>query len=312
MKVAVITGPTATGKTALGVALAQRCNGEVVSADSMQLYTHMDIGTAKPTAEEMQGIPHHMMGVISPLDNYSVSRYVEDASAVVDDILARGKLPIIVGGTGLYIDALLAGRSFATSESPQLRAELAARYDTVGGAAMLKELVKFDAPCAERLHENDKTRIVRAFEVFELTGIPQSQHDAQTRTQPPRYDAAMLALEFADRADLYARIDKRVDLMVAAGLLQEVQQLLNMGGTAEHTSLQAIGYRELAPVIAGDAAEIAEAIELIKTHSRQYAKRQLTWLRRNDKIRWITWDKAPDIDLGLDISTEFLRSEGYI
>ena len=195
-KLVVITGPTASGKTALGVALAQRLGGEVVSADSMQIYRGMDIGTAKPTPEEMQGVPHHMIDIADPAENYSVSRYAAQAAACVDDILARGKLPIVVGGTGLYIDSLIAGRTFADGTADTaLRQELSERYDEIGGEGLLGELRKVDPERAARLHPADKKRIVRAMEVYILTGKTITQHDAETRTVPPRYDAAKIALD---------------------------------------------------------------------------------------------------------------------
>ena len=305
-RILVLTGPTATGKTALGVALAETLDGEVISADSMQLYKLMDIGTAKPTAEEMRGVPHHMVDAVSPFESYSVSRYVAEAMAHVEDVLARGRLPIIVGGTGLYIDALIAGREFAPVENTDLRGELAARYELVGGEEMLAALGRFDAESAAGLHANDKARIVRAFEIFELTGRTKAQHDAATRAIPARYDAVRIALEFAERERLYARIDARVDVMMDAGLLAEVQMLLDLGLTREHTAMQAIGYRELAQALAGEA-ELADAVALVKQHSRQYAKRQLTWLRRHEDVRWISWAEMPDIDHGVAVSTKFLR-----
>ena len=241
-KLVVITGPTASGKTALGVMLAQRLGGEVVSADSMQIYRGMDIGTAKPTPEEMQGVPHHMIDIADPTENYSVSRYAAEATACVDDILARGKLPIVVGGTGLYIDSLIAGRTFADGTADTaLRQELSERYDEIGGEGLLGELRKFDPERAAKLHPADKKRIVRAMEVYILTGKTITQHDAETRAVPPRYDAAKIALTFANRQDLYARIDRRVDAMMQQGLLDEVRALLAAGIPADCTAMQAIG-----------------------------------------------------------------------
>ena len=254
-KLVVITGPTASGKTALGVALAQRLGGEVVSADSMQIYRGMDIGTAKPTPEEMQGVPHHMIDIADPAENYSVSRYAAQAAACVDDILARGKLPIVVGGTGLYIDSLIAGRTFADGTADTaLRQELSERYDEIGGEGLLGELRKVDPERAARLHPADKKRIVRAMEVYILTGKTITQHDAETRAVPPRYDAAKIALDFADRQDLYDRIDRRVDAMVRQGLFDEVRALLAAGVPADCTAMQAIGYKELAAAVRGIAA----------------------------------------------------------
>lgn len=309
-KIAVITGPTASGKTALGVALAEELHGEVVSADSMQIYRRMDIGTAKPTPEEMRGVPHHMIDVAEPEENYSVARYVEAASACVEDILARKKLPIVVGGTGLYIDSLCSGRTFAdgTSDSA-LRQELNERYDEIGGEGLLGELRKVDPERALKLHAADKKRIVRAMEVYILTGKTITQHDAETRLIPPRYDAARIALDFDDRADLYARIDRRVDAMVEAGLFNEVRALLAEGISADCTAMQAIGYKEAVGAVRGEISE-AEAADRIRQESRRYAKRQLTWLRRDPSLFWIRFEKAPDMALARRLSTGFLARCG--
>ncbi len=309
-KIVVITGPTASGKTALGVALCRKLNGEVVSADSMQIYRRMDVGTAKPTPEEMQGVPHHMIDVADPAENYSVARYVEEAAACVEDILKRGKLPVIVGGTGLYIDSLLSGRTFAGGPvDPALRQELNERYDEIGGKGLLGELRKVDPERAAKLHEADKKRIVRALEVYILTGKTITRHDLETQAIPPRYDAAKLALDFSDRQDLYDRIDRRVDLMLELGLLDEVRALLESGVPADCTAMQAIGYKEAVGAVSG-ACTLEEAAEKIKMESRRYAKRQLTWLRRDGEIEWHRFDHTPDLNDALRHSTEFLRSHG--
>ena len=304
--VLVITGPTATGKTALAVELAKNLNGEVVSADSMQIYKYMDIGTAKVTEEEKCGVPHHMVDCVSPFEDYSAARYVEDASLCCDDILSRGKLPIIAGGTGLYIDSLLAGRTFAQRGDEGIRVRLSAEYDELGGEALHERLKKADLETAARLHANDKKRIVRALEIFEATGIPMSEHDRLSRLVPPKYRAAKIALSFEDREDLYSRIDRRVDLMMEAGLVDEVAKLLEMGLTAKHTAMQAIGYKELVDAIQnGESYDLAA--DKIKQESRRYAKRQLSWLRRDESINWIFWKKTPKIDTALQISTEILN-----
>ena len=308
--VIVITGPTATGKTALGAALAKRLGGEVVSADSMQIYEHMDVGTAKPTEAEMLGVPHHMIGCVSPFESYSAARYVADASKCVDDILARGMRPVVVGGTGLYIDSLISGRDFAEQPDTALRASLSEEYDALGGEAMLGRLALRDPVTAARLHPNDKKRVVRAMEVLLSTGQPLSLHDELTREKPPRYRAFKIALSFRDRADLYARIDARVDDMLARGLEDEVRSLLAMGLTSGHTAMQAIGYKELCGFIAGERS-LADAADTIKRESRRYAKRQLSWLRRDPAVHWILWEKSPDIAAGVADSTEFLEKSGY-
>ncbi len=309
-KLVVITGPTASGKTALGVALARRLGGEVVSADSMQIYRGMDIGTAKPTPEEMQGVPHHMIDIADPAENYSVSRYAKEASACVDDILARGKLPIVVGGTGLYIDSLIAGRTFADGTADTaLRQELSERYDEIGGEGLLGELRKVDPERAAKLHPADKKRIVRAMEVYILTGRTITQHDAETRAVPPRYDAAKIALDFAVRQDLYDRIDRRVDIMVQQGLFDEVRALLAAGVPADCTAMQAIGYKEAAAAVQGKAAP-QDAVAAIQLASRRYAKRQLTWLRRDQDLFWLRHEKTPDMDRACRLSTQFLSARG--
>ena len=309
-KVVVITGPTATGKTKLAVALAKEFGGEIVSADSMQLYRRMDIGTAKVTPEETEGIVHHMIDIAEPWESYSVSRYVEDAAKCVDDILSRSKLPIIAGGTNLYIDSLISGRDFADNESDNaLRQELDREYDALGGEKMLETLRGFDPERAAKLHPSDKRRIIRAIEVYRLTGKTITQHDLETRQRPPRYDAATIALDFEDRAALYERIDRRVDLMVTQGLFAEVESLIKSGLSDECTAMQAIGYKEPAAFLRGEITK-DEAIELIKRESRRYAKRQLTWLRRNGDIFWIRWGASPDFQKARRLSTDYLHSRG--
>ena len=292
----VLCGPTATGKTALSLALAERLNGEIVSADSMQVYRGMDIGTAKASPEERARVPHHMLDVADPSENYSVARYVEEASRCCDDILARGKLPILTGGTGLYIDSLLAGRSFGGEDEDggALRLALGADYDRLGGDAMLKRLRKVDPERAAKLHPGDKRRIVRALEVFERTGMTITEHDARTRAQPPRDTARRIVLSFADREALYARIDRRVEEMAVQGLFEEVEALLDAGLSPDCTAMQAIGYKEAALALRGDMSR-SEAVALIQQSSRRYAKRQLTWFRRAPDARWILWEGAPDI-----------------
>lgn len=309
-KVVVITGPTATGKTKLAVALAKEFDGEIVSADSMQLYRRMDIGTAKVTPAEAEGIVHHMIDIAEPNESYSVSRYVEDAAKCVDDILSRGRLPIIAGGTNLYIDSLISGRDFADNEGDNaLRGELDRQYDALGGEKMLEKLQSFDPERAAKLHPADRRRIIRAIEVFKLTGKTITQHDLETQQRPPRYDAAVIALDFADRAKLYERIDRRVDLMVEQGLFAEVEQLIKSGLSDECTAMQAIGYKEPAAYLRGEITK-DEAIELIKRESRRYAKRQLTWLRRSKDIFWIRWGASPDFQEARRLSTEYLHSQG--
>ena len=266
-KIVVITGPTATGKTRLSVELAKKFGGEIVSADSMQIYRGMDIGTAKVTHTEMQGVTHHMIDIAYPTEVYSVSRYVEDANKAVQDILARGRLPIIAGGTNLYIDSLISGLDFAErAEDNALRERLNAQYDELGGEAMIATLRGFDPERAAKLHPADKRRIVRAIEIYTLTGETITEHDEKTKKRPKKYDAVKIALGFADRGMLYDRINERVDKMVADGLFDEVKGLLDSGLSPDSTAMQAIGYKEPAAYFAGEITK-DEAIELIKLSS---------------------------------------------
>ena len=309
-QIVIICGPTATGKTRLGVALAHRLDGEVVSADSMQIYRDMAIGTARPTPEEMEGVPHHMLAVADPTENYSVARYVQEASACVDDILRRGKCPILVGGTGLYIDALRSGRTFSAfrPESGQ-RARLRERAAQEGLPALWKELQTIDPESAEKLHPNDEKRILRALEVWYETGETISAHNRRTQALPPRYEAAVIALTYRDRADLYARIDQRVDQMMEQGLAREVKALLDAGVPRDCTAMQAIGYKELAGAVA-EGGNLQAAAEEVKLRSRQYAKRQLSWFRRDKEAHWILLEKNPNFTAVVQDSTEFLREKG--
>ncbi len=301
----VITGPTATGKTALGVEAALALNGEVVSADSMQVYRRMDIGTAKPTVEERRGVPHHMLDVADPTESFSAAKYVRMAAACVEDIRARGKLPIVVGGTGLYIDGLLRGTDYAAApEDPALRAGLEEEYDRLGGEGFREKLRAVDPARAELLHPGDKKRLVRAMEVYELTGETITAHDERSRAVPPRYAALKLALDFRERETLYARIDARAAEMFARGLPEEVRALLESGVPDDSTAMQAIGYKETAAYLRG-ACTLEEAVEAVQRGSRQYAKRQLTWLRRDETVHWIRWEKAPDIGFIRQVSTDF-------
>ena len=311
-KILVVTGPTATGKTALSVELAKKLGGEIVSADSMQIYRGMDIGTAKVTKAEMQNIPHHMIDIADPSEDYSVSRYVEEADAAVRGILSRGRLPIVAGGTNLYIDSLIAGLDFAEkAEDAALRESLNKQYDDIGGEAMLEHLRGFDPERAAKLHPADKRRIVRAVEIYILTGETITRHDEETKKRPKRYDAVKIALTFADRAVLYDRINARVDKMVSDGLFDEVKGLLDNGLSPESTSMQAIGYKEPAAYFRGEMSKDA-AIELIKLSSRRYAKRQLTWLRRDTTVLWHEWPAEPDFDalLRLVDSGQWLADSG--
>lgn len=281
-----IAGPTASGKTALAVALAKAVNGEVVSCDSMQIYKRMDIGTAKPTAEEMDGIPHHMLSVAEPEEDFSVSRYCNMASPIVEDILSRGKTAIIAGGTGLYMDSLIRGNAFAPYPSTGRRQELEKIAAEQGIEAVLSQLAKVDPESAARLHPSDQKRIIRAMEVFLETGMTITEHNRRTQEIPPKFDPVWFALEDENRQDLYDRIDSRVLKMLEDGLIGEIESLLASGVPEKATSMQAIGYKEFVDALRGRCA-MEEATALVQQASRHYAKRQLTWFRRNPAIHWL-------------------------
>ena len=279
-----LAGPTASGKTALAVELAKDLNGEVVSCDSMQVYRRMDIGTAKPSPEEMQGIPHHMIDVAEPDEDFSVSRYCAMAAPIVDDIVARGKTAIIAGGTGLYMDSLIRGNDFAPFPSTGVREKLEAETDEVGLPAMLARLREIDPDTADRVF--DRKRILRALEVYLETGETITEHNRKTRLIPPKYTPLWLGLDFADRGELYRRIDKRVDIMLEMGLMEEIRSLLDSGIPEKCTAMQAIGYKEFVNALEG-REPLSQAAEEVKKASRHYAKRQLTWFRRNPAVHWL-------------------------
>ncbi len=286
-----IAGPTASGKTALAVELAKEFDGEVVSCDSMQVYRQMDIGTAKPSLEERQGIVHHMLDVAEPEEEFSVSRYCELASPIVDDILRRGKTAIIAGGTGLYMDALIRGNAFAPYPSTGRRQELEERADREGIEVLMDWLREIDPDSANRLHLADRKRIIRALEVYLETGETITAHNLKTQSVPPKYRPLWLGLDFADRAKLYSRIDLRVELMLQMGLIEEIKALLAQGVSTKCTAMQAIGYKEFVSALQGSGT-IAEAAALVQQSSRHYAKRQLTWFRRNAAMNWL----RPDVE----------------
>ena len=290
-----IAGPTASGKTALAVELAKHTNGEVISCDSMQVYRYMDIGTAKPTTQEMQGIVHHMLDVADPSEDFSVSRYCELASPIVDDVIARGKTAIIAGGTGLYMDALIRGNAFAPCPSTGMREKLEAQADTEGIDAMLRLLHSIDPNAAQKLHLSDRKRILRALEVYYETGETITEHNRRTQEQPSRYNPVWLALEDEHRSYLYNRINSRVDRMLLNGLLDEIRGLLEMGIPEKSTAMQAIGYKEFIAALKGTCS-IDQAADQVRQASRHYAKRQLTWFRRNPSIHWLR--RSPGEEIG--------------
>ena len=309
-KIVVICGPTASGKTALSIALAKAFDGEVVSADSMQIYRRMDIGTAKPTKQEMDGVPHHMLDVAEPGEAYSVSRYVEEATACVEDILARGKLPIICGGTGLYIDGLIRGTDYQPAGTDNgIREQLDGEWEAQGAEEMMARLAAVDPDSAARLHLSDKRRILRALEVYIATGETITVHNARTKAIPPRYEAVMIGLNTEPRQILYDRIDRRVGVMLEQGLLQEVQSLLE-DGLLEGTAAQAIGYKELLAYFRGEMT-LETAADLIRQKSRNYAKRQLTWFRRDERVKWIVYNAPEAAQAVLQEATNYLTQTLY-
>ena len=281
-----IAGPTASGKTALAVALAKELNGEVVSCDSMQIYRRMDIGTAKPTVEEMQGIPHHMIDVAEPDEDFSVSRYCQMAAPIVEDIVKRGKTAVIAGGTGLYMDSLIQGNDFAPFPSTGVREKLEQEAGEQGIQALYDRLSEIDPEAAAKLHLSDKKRILRALEVYLETGETITEHNRKTQLLPPRFTPLWLGLDFESRADLYSRIDRRVGIMLEQGLIGEIQGLLSCGIPEKCTAMQAIGYKEFVAALNGECT-LEEAANQVRQSSRRYAKRQLTWFRRNKSIHWL-------------------------
>ena len=280
-----VVGPTASGKTALAVELAKYTGGEVVSCDSMQIYRRLSIGTAKPTAEEMQGIPHHMIDILEPDEDFSVGRYVEMATPIVEDILARGKTAIIAGGTGLYVDNLIKGGEFAPTPATGCREKLEERLQHEGLEALIEELRSID-PVALQKSQNNPRRIIRALEVWQETGETITAHNQRTAALPPRFDPLWIGVDYVNRQDLYDRIDLRVELMVKDGLLDEIRQVLSSGIPEKATAMQAIGYKEFIDAMAGRVT-MEEAIAQVQQSSRRYAKRQLTWFKRNEKIHWL-------------------------
>ena len=289
-RIICVVGPTASGKTALAVQIAKATNGEVVSCDSMQIYRRLSIGTAKPTVEEMQGVVHHMIDVCEPDEDFSVGRYVEMATPIVEDILRRGKTAVIAGGTGLYVDNLIKGGEFAPFPATGCREKLEQRLETEGLEALIEELAAIDPEALEKSQRNPR-RIIRSLEVFQETGETITAHNRRTAAIPPKFDPLWIGIDFADRQELYDRIDLRVELMVKDGLLEEIREVLNSGIPEKCTAMQAIGYKEFLDAMAGRST-IDEAIAQVQQSSRRYAKRQLTWFRRNERIHWLRREKG--------------------
>ena len=283
--VIAVVGPTASGKTSLSINIAKKYGGQVVSADSMQIYENMDLATAKPTLEEMQGIKHHLIG-FQPIDKkFSVAEYVSLASECIEKIHNEGDLPVVAGGTGLYIDSLLQNIQFSKEEeNTDIRKELTDLFDEKGAEYMLEYLREIDPLTAQRLHLKDKSRIIRALEIYKVTGKTMTEQKALSKTEPSPYNSLIIGINYRDRNVLYDRINRRVDIMLENGLLEEAKDFYNI--PQDKTACQAIGYKELAPYFKGEK-DLTECVEKLKQETRHYAKRQLTWFRKNESINWI-------------------------
>lgn|SRR5690625_1367114 len=285
-KLFVLTGPTAVGKTSLSIALAKKLGGEIISADSMQIYKYMDIGTAKVKAEEMEDVPHHLIDIVYPDEEFTVSDYQKQATKLIKELNQKGRLPIIVGGTGLYINSLVYELQFAkVPPNEELRQRYEELANTYGNEYLHEKLSRIDEESSQRIHVADRKRIIRALEIYEETGKTMTEYNKNFRKETNKYDLAMVCLNM-DRAQLYERINKRVDLMLNDGLVEEVKVILKMGYDKESVALQGIGYKEIIMYLDGQIS-LDRAVELIKQGSRNYAKRQLTWFRRDKRIHWV-------------------------
>jgi len=310
IKVLSIAGPTASGKTALSVAIAKNFNGEIVSADSMQIYKEMDIATAKPSENEKSGIAHHMMDFLSPEENYSVARYVSDATSAVKSIYSKGKLPIIVGGTGLYIDSLLNGIEFAEGEVDyKLREKLQQQANENGIDSLLDTLKNIDPEAYSKLSvERNPKRIIRALEIYYTTGKTMTEQNTLSRRTESIFSPIKIALNFRDRAKLYDRINQRVDLMIDMGLINEAEVFFHRYNS--ETAVQAIGYKELKPYFNKEKS-LEDCISILKQSTRRYAKRQITWFMRDHDIKWFYIDDFRDISELFDDVRTYLLDKGF-
>lgn len=285
----VVIGPTASGKTALAVELAKKLGGEIVSADSMQIYKGMSVATAKPTVEEMQGIKHYLIDFLEPEQEFSVADYVKCAREAIDEISKKGKIPIIAGGTGLYVHSLIDNVKFDdTCSNTQIRDELYEIAKEKGNHYLWEQLLKIDPVTAGKVHENNLSRVVRAIEVYRETGIPISQHKINSRAEETPFEFVIIGLTFSDRNKLYERIEKRVDIMAEKGMIEEAREIFDNHKLS--TAHQAIGYKELIPYFEGEQS-LESCLDKIKLETRHYAKRQLTWFRRDERIEWFEIDK---------------------
>lgn len=306
LKILAIVGPTASGKTAVSIEIAKRLSGEIVSCDSMQIYRRMDIGTAKPTTEEMCGIPHHLIDAVEPDAPFSCAEYVSLATDAVNDIAARQKLPILCGGTGLYLDRFLCGEMEETHADEDLRASLFAFAEREGVAALHERLRAVDPESARAIHPNNVKRVVRALEIYEQTGIPKSEFDRRSQVGESPYDAVVIGLHYPHREVLYERINRRVDIMLADGLLEETRRLLDEGVfEVNQTAAQAIGYKELLGYLDGKET-LTDAAENLKTATRRYAKRQLTWFSAKPYVKWVEMEKDGSLRSLDDVCKEIL------
>lgn len=291
----ILIGPTAIGKTALSIELAKRMNGEIISADSMQIYKFMDIGSAKITKDEMEDIPHHLIDIVLPNEEFTVANFKDRSIELIKDINSRGKLPIVAGGTGLYINSLVYNLNFAqVAPNDELRERLELLGNEYGNEYLHQELQKIDFESAERISVNDRKRIIRAIEIFEVTGKPMSEYNKNFRIPIDDYNLVMIGLNM-DRAELYNRINARVDIMIKEGLIDEVKGLLEMGYNKELVSMKGIGYKEVVMYLEG-AISLDKSVELIKQGTRNYAKRQLTWFRRDNRIKWVNVEEFSNLN----------------
>lgn len=291
----IIVGPTASGKTSLSISLAKHFDAEIVSADSMQIYKQMDIATAKPTSEEMQGIPHHLIDFVDVDEKFSVAQYLDLARKCICDINARGKKTVMVGGTGLYVSSLVDNILFEDEEESELRIKLLKDARELGGEYLLSELSKLDPEYAKKLHPNDTTRIIRGIEINKKFGRTMSEHIEISKKQKSPFEPCIIGINYTDRQKLYDRINLRVDLMLENGLLDEAKAFFNKLDSSK-TAVQAIGYKELFPYINGEIP-LETAVENLKKATRNYAKRQLTWFRRDERINWIYADDLSKTEL---------------
>lgn len=305
-KVIAVVGATASGKTSLAVEIAKAVGGEIISSDSMQIYKGMTIATAQPSEEEKQGIPHHLIAFLEPDETYSVAQFVEDAKKCIAEITARGRVPVIAGGTGLYTDSLLGGIDFGeVPDNQEMRASLKSRLEAEGAEALLEELRGIDPETAQTLHVNNTGRILRALEVYYLTGETISQQKIKSREKGTELESLYIYIDYSDRQLLYDRIEKRVDIMVESGLLPEAEKFIALG--EETTSKQAIGYKELKPYFSGECS-LEEALDNLKKETRHYAKRQMTWFRRNaDKFTVQPDTDADYVNTAISRAKEFLK-----